>query len=42
MQEQVYQIPIHDVNGLKQRWLDEWEALDQSIIDYFVYLNFDR
>src|SRR6218665_3757501 len=42
MQEQVYQTPIHDVNGLKQRLLDEWAALDQRIIDYFVYLNFDR
>src|SRR6218665_1405515 len=29
MQEQVYQTtPIHDVNGLKQRLLDEWAALD--------------
>ena len=42
MYEQVYQTPIHDVNGLKQRLLDEWAALDQRTIDYLVYLNFDR
>jgi len=42
MQEQVYQTPIHQVNGLKQRLMDEWAALDQWTIDYFVYLNFDR
>jgi len=42
MQEQVYQTPIHDVNGLKQRLLVEWAAPEQRIINYFVYLNFDR
>ena len=42
VQEQVYQTPIHDVNGLKQRLLGEWVALDQRIVDYFVYLNFDK
>jgi len=42
MQGQVYQTPFHDVNYLKQRLLDEWAALDKRIIDYFVYLNFER
>ena len=33
MQERVYQTEMHNVNDLKQRLLDVWAALDQSIID---------
>jgi hypothetical protein len=33
MQERVYQRRIHDVNGLKQRLLEVWNDLDQTIID---------
>jgi len=42
VQEQVYQTQIYDVNGLNQRLLDKWATLDHRVIDYFVYLNFDR
>jgi len=42
MQEQVYQTLVHDVNDHKQRLLDVWAALDQSIIDNFVNFNFGR
>src|SRR6218665_167088 len=41
-QEQVYQTPIHDVNDLKQRFLDVWAGVDQKIISYFVNYNFGR
>ena len=33
MQERVYQRRIHDVNDLKQRLLEVWNDLDQTIID---------
>ena len=36
MQERVYQTEMHNVNDLKQRLLDVWAALDQSIIDNAV------
>ena len=36
MQERVYQTEMHIVNDLKQRLLDVWAALDQSIIDNAV------
>ena len=36
MQERVSQTEMHNVNDLKQRLLDVWAALDQSIIDNAV------
>ena len=36
MQERVYQTEMHNVNDLKQRLLDVWAALGQSIIDNAV------
>ena len=33
LQEHVYQTRIHDVDHLKQRLVEEWNRLDQGIVD---------
>ena len=36
MQERVYQTPIRDISELRQRLIDTWSGMQQSIIDEAV------
>jgi len=33
MQERVYQTPIRNVDDLKQRLIDTWSGMQQSVVD---------
>jgi len=33
MQDRVYQTPVRDVTDLRQRLIDTWHSLSQSIVD---------
>jgi len=33
MQDRVYQTPVREVTDLKQRLIDTWHSLSQSIVD---------
>ena len=33
MQQRVYQSRVHDVDQLKQRLLDVWHGMEQSVVD---------
>jgi len=32
MQERVYKTPVRDINDLKQRLIDTWASLPQSVV----------
>ena len=36
MQERIYQTPIRDISELRQRLIDTWSGMQQSIIDEAV------